>query len=234
MHALLIVLRHQARRRRNSGEPAPRGREVLASEAMRPSNATAQWHGGWPARYRRRKSRAGMDKSRRHRGRQSRDGGAGDRGGDARGAASGQIGGAGDAGPRAGAARDRGARPLESRIRRFRRRRADGHAGRHFRPARGRSRGKAAGAANAAGAAEASAVPARRRAGRASKGAVETLELALLRGTRPQAGSAGLAHDFARFRDELAKLRRGETSSLHPCRAASQAERRGTRSGRKR
>ncbi len=26
------------------GEPAPHGREVLASEAMRPSNASAQWH----------------------------------------------------------------------------------------------------------------------------------------------------------------------------------------------
>jgi ATP-dependent helicase/nuclease subunit B len=49
----------------------------------------------------------------------------------------------------------------------------------------------------------------------ASKHAVETLELALLRGTRPQAGSGGLAQDFARFRDELAKLRKGETSSLH-------------------
>jgi ATP-dependent helicase/nuclease subunit B len=45
--------------------------------------------------------------------------------------------------------------------------------------------------------------------------AVEALELALLRGTRPQAGSNGLAQDFVRFRDELAKLRRGETSSLH-------------------
>src|SRR6202165_5461716 len=45
--------------------------------------------------------------------------------------------------------------------------------------------------------------------------AVEVLELALLRGTRPQAGSSGLARDFARFRDELAKLRGGETSSLH-------------------
>jgi ATP-dependent helicase/nuclease subunit B len=44
---------------------------------------------------------------------------------------------------------------------------------------------------------------------------VEVLELALLRGTRPQAGSAGLARDFARFRGELAKLRAGETSSLH-------------------
>jgi ATP-dependent helicase/nuclease subunit B len=47
------------------------------------------------------------------------------------------------------------------------------------------------------------------------KGAVEVLELALLRGTRPQAGSAGLKRDLSRFRDELNKLRRGETSSLH-------------------
>jgi ATP-dependent helicase/nuclease subunit B len=45
--------------------------------------------------------------------------------------------------------------------------------------------------------------------------AVETLELALLRGTRPQAGSRGLARDFTRFRGELAKLGSGETSSLH-------------------
>src|SRR5262245_41260383 len=45
--------------------------------------------------------------------------------------------------------------------------------------------------------------------------AVEALELALLRGTRPQSGTAGLARDFARFRDELAKLERGEVSSLH-------------------
>ena len=49
----------------------------------------------------------------------------------------------------------------------------------------------------------------------AFRDAVETLELALLRGTRPQAAGSGLARDFARFRDELAKLRRGETSSLH-------------------
>ncbi|RZN30942.1 double-strand break repair protein AddB [Bradyrhizobium sp. Leo121] len=45
--------------------------------------------------------------------------------------------------------------------------------------------------------------------------ATEVVELALLRGTRPQAGSEGLARDFERFRSELAKLRRGETSSLH-------------------
>jgi ATP-dependent helicase/nuclease subunit B len=45
--------------------------------------------------------------------------------------------------------------------------------------------------------------------------AIEVLELALLRGTRPQGGSSGLARDFDRFRVELAKLRRRETSSLH-------------------
>jgi ATP-dependent helicase/nuclease subunit B len=44
---------------------------------------------------------------------------------------------------------------------------------------------------------------------------IEVLELSLLRGTRPQAGSSGLAADFARFREELRKLRSGETSSLH-------------------
>jgi len=49
----------------------------------------------------------------------------------------------------------------------------------------------------------------------ALKRAIEVLELALLRGTRPQAGSGGLAHDFERFRAELAKLGRGEPSSLH-------------------
>jgi len=46
-------------------------------------------------------------------------------------------------------------------------------------------------------------------------GAVEALELALLRGTRPQPGAGGLAHDFARFRLELGKLKRRETSALH-------------------
>ena len=49
----------------------------------------------------------------------------------------------------------------------------------------------------------------------AFKDAVEALELALLRGTRPPAGSGGLARDFDRFRTELAKLRARETSSLH-------------------
>ncbi|HMM92124.1 double-strand break repair protein AddB [Bradyrhizobium sp.] len=46
--------------------------------------------------------------------------------------------------------------------------------------------------------------------------ATEILELALLRGTRPQAGTAGLARDFERLRAELRKLRNHETSSLHP------------------
>jgi ATP-dependent helicase/nuclease subunit B len=49
----------------------------------------------------------------------------------------------------------------------------------------------------------------------AFKRAIETLELALLRGTRPQAGTAGLARDFNRFRAELRKLRSHEASSLH-------------------
>ncbi|MGA2057908.1 MAG: double-strand break repair protein AddB [Bradyrhizobium sp.] len=45
--------------------------------------------------------------------------------------------------------------------------------------------------------------------------AIEALELALLRGTRPQAGTRGLAQDFARFRNELARHRKKEASSLH-------------------
>lgn len=49
----------------------------------------------------------------------------------------------------------------------------------------------------------------------ALKRGIEVLELSLLRGTRPQPGSSGLAADFTRFRDELRKLRSGETSSLH-------------------
>jgi ATP-dependent helicase/nuclease subunit B len=47
------------------------------------------------------------------------------------------------------------------------------------------------------------------------RNAVEVLELALLRGTRPQPGSAGLARDFERFRLELKRFRAGEMSSLH-------------------
>jgi ATP-dependent helicase/nuclease subunit B len=45
--------------------------------------------------------------------------------------------------------------------------------------------------------------------------AIEALELALLRGTRPQPGAKGLAEDFARFRGELKKYHDKEASSLH-------------------
>ena len=56
------------------------------------------------------------------------------------------------------------------------------------------------------------------RLGRAAGGwsrEVATLELAILRGTRPPPGSKGLADEFARFCAELDKLNRGESSSLH-------------------
>ncbi|MGD9836206.1 MAG: double-strand break repair protein AddB [Afipia sp.] len=45
--------------------------------------------------------------------------------------------------------------------------------------------------------------------------AIGDLELALMRGPRPAPGSEGLARDFARFRDELGKLRRREPSAIH-------------------
>lgn len=47
------------------------------------------------------------------------------------------------------------------------------------------------------------------------KTAIERLELAVLRGTRPPAGTAGLLREFNRFREELAKLWRSEVSALH-------------------
>jgi ATP-dependent helicase/nuclease subunit B len=46
--------------------------------------------------------------------------------------------------------------------------------------------------------------------------AIATLEQAVLRGPRPRAGTDGLAHALAALRAELAKLRRGERSDLHP------------------
>ena len=49
----------------------------------------------------------------------------------------------------------------------------------------------------------------------AQRAAIEALEFSVLRGTRPQSGTAGLAQDFARFRAELVKLNNGEASSLH-------------------
>ncbi len=49
----------------------------------------------------------------------------------------------------------------------------------------------------------------------ASRKAIEILELALLRGTRPSPGRIGLAQDIARFREELGKFKRKEASTLH-------------------
>src|SRR5262245_13399248 len=46
--------------------------------------------------------------------------------------------------------------------------------------------------------------------------AIATLEKAVLRGPRPQAGTGGLVCALATFRADLAKLRRGEPSDLHP------------------
>jgi len=46
--------------------------------------------------------------------------------------------------------------------------------------------------------------------------AIATLEKAVLRGPRPQAGTAGVVRALATFRADLAKLRRGEPSDLHP------------------
>ncbi|WP_425907369.1 double-strand break repair protein AddB [Nitrobacter sp. TKz-YC02] len=56
------------------------------------------------------------------------------------------------------------------------------------------------------------------RLGRSAGGwarAITTLELTILRGTRPPPGSKGIADEFARFCDERDKLDRGESSSLH-------------------
>ncbi|WFU81247.1 double-strand break repair protein AddB [Bradyrhizobium sp. CIAT3101] len=47
------------------------------------------------------------------------------------------------------------------------------------------------------------------------KTAIEGLELAVLRGTRPPSGTGGLLREFNRFREELAKLWRSEVSALH-------------------
>src|SRR5215471_8791278 len=46
--------------------------------------------------------------------------------------------------------------------------------------------------------------------------AIAALERAVLRGPRPRPGIGGLAHALTALRAELAKLRRGETSDLHP------------------
>src|SRR5215471_8902506 len=53
-------------------------------------------------------------------------------------------------------------------------------------------------------------------AGGAHARAIAALEKAVLRGPRPRPGIGGLAHALAALRAELAKLRRGEASDLHP------------------
>jgi ATP-dependent helicase/nuclease subunit B len=50
----------------------------------------------------------------------------------------------------------------------------------------------------------------------AHAGAIAALEKAVLRGPRPRPGTAGLAHALGVFHAELAKLRRRESSDLHP------------------
>jgi ATP-dependent helicase/nuclease subunit B len=47
-------------------------------------------------------------------------------------------------------------------------------------------------------------------------GAIAALERAILRGPRPRPGTLGLARALESFRLQLGKLRRGETSELHP------------------
>ena len=54
------------------------------------------------------------------------------------------------------------------------------------------------------------------------KATIETLELSLLRGTRPPSGAKGLAEDFVRFRTEHGRFQRKEVSSLHASEKRSQ------------
>jgi ATP-dependent helicase/nuclease subunit B len=58
--------------------------------------------------------------------------------------------------------------------------------------------------------------PLLRPEGIAYERAISALERAVLRGPRPRAGSAALAHALKAFRTELTKLRAGEESDLHP------------------
>ena len=117
------------------GAPSAAHRELLVSEALRPAASTDLWRQRLGD-----KEIAGENLRRarwRHndRSRQRRRRSAGDRGRAARNTGNArQNRGAGDAGPRAGAPRRGGARPLERDVRRFRRRCADSHTGRRVRP----------------------------------------------------------------------------------------------------
>ena len=85
-----------------------------------------------------------------------------------------------------------------------------------------------------AGAAETSAVPARRRAWRVQARHRDARTGAAARHAAASRAAAGLARDFDRFRDELAKLSSQETSSLHALRAARETAGRRTRRRRRR
>ena len=89
MHALLGSLRPPAATMSKFwATPAPHGRDVLVSETMRPSTATAQWHDRLEQPGIAAKISGGMTNLAVIEALQPGDGGAGDRGGDARGAAS--------------------------------------------------------------------------------------------------------------------------------------------------
>ena len=215
MHGLLDRFGIKRRDVEILGTPKPHGREVLVSETMRPSSATEQWHDRLAQPDIAPKIAGGMTKLAVVEAPNLGDGGAGDRGGDARGAASGQIGGAGDAGPRAGAAGDGGARRWNLDFN------DSGGDALMDTPAGifARLAAEAAGKGLEPPTLLALLKHPLFRLGRAQgafKHTIETLELALLRGTRPQPGTAGLVRDFDRFRTELKKLRSHETSSLHP------------------
>ena len=92
------------------GEPSSHGREVLASESMRPSNASAQWHRRLAEPEVAAKIAGGMADLAVIAAANPEMEALSIAVAHARGARTRQIGGAGDAGSRAGAAGDRGAR----------------------------------------------------------------------------------------------------------------------------
>ena len=227
-----IALASSAAMSKSWAQPAPHGRDVLVSEAMRPSNATAQWHRRLAQPEIVGKISRGMTnlavieaanpemealaiavamREARHLNKS-----------------------AALVTPDRALARRviGGARPLESRIRRFRRRRADGHAGGNFRAARRRSRRRSGWSRRPCwrcSSIRCSGSAARRAH---SRGAVDVLELALLRGTRPQAGKqVAWSRDFDALPHRTLQAPRGETSSLHRSEPRAGFERRATRSG---
>ena len=111
----------------------------------------------------------------------------------------------------------RGARALEHRGRRFRRRCAARHRGRRVRAAGGGSRARRAAAGQAARAAQACALPPRRRGGRACRAPIAALELAILRGPRPRPGTR---------RASRMRSRRSARRDAASLRSARQTERR--------